>query len=84
MAIMPTGNKRAGLHGLVIPEDRVRPDPALAVVDHRALVVGAEEDQRAVDGEQLVRTETVDLATLVDHAPQFVPVGRNSRHEREA
>ena len=46
---------RAGLHRLVVPEDRVRADPALAVIDDRALVVGTQQDERAVDREQVVR-----------------------------
>src|SRR5262249_7379395 len=75
---------RAGLHRLVVPEDRIRPDPALTVVDDRALVVGAEQDERAVDGEELVGTEAVDLALLVDHAPQLVFIRSYLRHGREA
>src|SRR5579884_4135510 len=62
---------RAGLHRLVVPEDRVRADAALAVVDERALVVRAQQDERAVDREQLARVEAVDLALLVDDAPQL-------------
>src|SRR5438445_605321 len=44
----------AGLHRLVVPEDRVRPDPALAVIDDRALVVRPQEDERAVDRNKIV------------------------------
>ena len=43
-----------GLHRLVVPEDRVRPDPALPVVDDRALVVRPQEDEVAVELEELV------------------------------
>src|SRR4051795_3267413 len=71
---------RADLHGLVIPEDRVRADPALAVVDDRALVVGSEEDERAMDREQLVGAEAFDLAVLVDHTPKLVFVPRQLCH----
>src|SRR4051794_35164831 len=63
---------RAGLHRLVVPEDRVRANPALAVVDERALVVGPEEDQRAIDREKIVWAKAVEFAVLVDDAPQLV------------
>ena len=53
---------RTRLHRLVIPVDRVRPDAALAVVHDRPLVVGAEEDEIAVEREQVLRREPVDLA----------------------
>ena len=75
---------RAGLHRLVVPEDRVRPDPALAVIDERALVVGAEQDERAVDRQEFVRAEPVDLALLVDDSAQLVFLRRHLRHGREA
>ncbi len=52
---------RAGLHRLVVPEDRVGADPALAVVDDRALVVRPQQDQRAVDREEVVGAEAFDL-----------------------
>ena len=74
----------AGLHRLVVPEDRVRADPALAVVDDRALVVGAEQDERAVDREELVGAEPVDLALLVDHAPKLMFFRSHLGHGREA
>ena len=70
----------AGLHRLVVPEDRVRADPALAVVDDRALVVGPQQDQRAVEVEQVLLGEPLDLAvrdafSVADHAPE-VALGR--------
>src|SRR6188508_1136570 len=52
----------AGLHRLVVPVDRVRPDPALAVVDDRALVVRAEQDEAAVELDEVVVGEPVHLA----------------------
>ena len=75
---------RPCLHRLVVPEDRVRPDPALAVVDDRALVVGAEQDERAVDREQVVGAEAFDLALLIEDPPQLVLFGSDLRHGREA
>ena len=42
----------ADLHGLVVPEYGVGADPALAVVDDRALVVGAHEDELPVELER--------------------------------
>src|SRR5688572_20024576 len=80
--------ERSGLHGLVAPVDRVRADPALAVVDDGALVVGAQEHHRAVEREQLLLTEALDLAVrdrvaVTDHAAE-VPLGReNLRHRPE-
>src|SRR6478752_8560726 len=44
---------RPGLHRLVVPEDRVRANPALAVVDEGALVIRAQQDDRTVDREQI-------------------------------
>ena len=61
---------RAGLHRLVIPEDRVRPDAALTVVDERPLVVRPQQHHRAIEVEQLLLAEPVDLAILVDDAAQ--------------
>ena len=61
---------RAGLHRLVVPEDRVRPDAALTVVDERALVVRPQQHHRAVEVEQLLLADAVDLAILVDDAAQ--------------
>ncbi len=68
----------AGLHRLVVPEDRVRADPALPVVDDRALVVRPQEHEVAVELEQLVRAEPVDLAVrdrlaVADDAAQVLP-----------
>ena len=64
----------ARLDRLVPAEDRVRADASLAVVHDRALVVGAEEDERAVDGEQCLVVEpvhaAVGLAVEADHAAQ--------------
>ena len=75
---------RAGLHRLVIPEDRVRADPALSVVHQGALVVGAEEDERAVEREKVVLVEPLDLgvgdgAAVADHAPE-ARLGKHLRH----
>ena len=53
---------RTGLHRLVVPEDRVCADAALSVVDDRALVVCAKEDEVSVKREQLLRAEAFDLA----------------------
>ena len=44
----------ARLDRLVAPEHRVGPDAALPVVDDGALVVRAQEHERAVDREQVV------------------------------
>ncbi len=71
---------RARLHRLVVPEDRVRADAALAVVDDRALVVRAQQDEVAIEREQLVRAETLDLAVrnrlaVADDAAQ-IPLRR--------
>ena len=74
----------AGLHRLVIPEDRVRADASLPVVDDRALVVRPQENHRAIELEQLLLAEAVDLAVaravgIADHTPQ-VALGRKHRH----
>ncbi len=67
------GRSGADLHRLVAPVDRVGADPALAVVHHGALVVGAQQDQVAVQPEQ---RRVVELDALVggvvvaDHAAQ--------------
>ena len=53
---------RAGLHRLVVPVDRVGPDPPLPVVDDRSLVVGAQQDEAAVELDEVVVGEPVDLA----------------------
>ena len=72
--------RRAGLHRLVVPEDRVRPDAALAVVHDRALVVRPQEHEVAIEREQLVAAESVHLAVrdgraVTDHATQ-APIRR--------
>ena len=77
--------KGAGLHRLVIPEDRVGPDPSLPVVDDRALVVSPKEDHRTVELEQLLLPEPFDLAVaravrVADHAPQVALGRKNLRH----
>jgi hypothetical protein len=54
------------------------------VVDHRTLVVGAEEDERPVDREEVLRAEALDLALIVEDAAQFVFLWRHLRHGRLA
>ncbi len=76
--------RRAGLHRLVVPEDRVRADPALAVVDERALVVGPQQDERPVEVEQLLLPEPVDLAVLVDDAAELRVAVDEVGHRAEA
>ena len=76
---------RAGLHRLVVPVDRVRPDPPLAVVDDRALVVRAQQDEPAVELDQVVVGEPVDLAVghrlaVADHAPEIALGRKHLRH----
>src|SRR5204863_9329120 len=44
----------AGLDRLVVPGNRVRPDPTLAVVDERALVEHAQEDHAPVELDQVL------------------------------
>ena len=71
---------RAGLHRLVVEKESVGADPPLPVVDERALVVGAEEDELPVQLEKVVLAEPVDLAVgdglaVADHAAQ-TPLGR--------
>ena len=58
------GMDGARLHRLVVPEDRVRADAALAVVDDGALVVRAQQHHRAVEVEQLLLAEPLHLAVL--------------------
>ncbi len=70
----------AGLHRLVVPEDRVRPDAPLAVVDNGALVVRPEQHHRAVEIEQLLLAEAFDLAVFVDHTPELVLLVGKARH----
>src|SRR5215218_213452 len=60
--VAPERVQRAGLHRLVVPEDRVGADPALAVVDERALVVGAEQHHAAIELDQVALVEPLDLA----------------------
>ena len=79
--------RRAGLHRLVVPEDRVRPDPALAVVDDRALVVGPQEDEVAVEGDQVGLGEALDLAVrdrlaVADHTPELALLPQHLGHAR--
>src|SRR4029453_5633724 len=67
--------RSADLHRLVAPEDRVRADPALTVVDDGALVVGPQQDEPAVQLEQVVLREPLDLAVgdalaVADHSPK--------------
>ena len=71
---------------LVVPEDRVRADAPLAVVDDRALVVRPQEDEVAVEREQVVVRQAVDLAvrngcTVADDAAQ-VSFGREHAAHR--
>ena len=71
---------RADLHRLVVPEDRVRADAALAVVDDRALVVRPQEDELPVELEKVALVEALDLAVgnalaVADHAAK-APLGR--------
>ena len=77
--------RRARLHGLVVPEDRVRPDPALPVIHDRALVVRPQEDEIAVESEEIVGTESLDLAvgnrvTVADDAAQVSFGGEHPAH----
>src|SRR5207302_7940715 len=75
--------RRAGLHRLVIPEDRVRPDASLAVVDHRALLVRPQQHHRAVQLEQLLLAEAFDLPILVDHTAELVLAWGDLGHVRK-
>src|SRR5688500_18977654 len=67
--------ERARLDRLVAPEDRGCADPALAVVDDGALLVGAQQHHGAVELEQLLLADAVrgpvrtGLA-VADPAPQ--------------
>ncbi len=56
------GVRRPDLHRLVPPEDRIRPDPALPVVDERALVVGSQEHHGPIEVQKSSVVETLDLA----------------------
>ena len=69
----------ARLDRLVTPEDRVRADAALAVVDDRPLVVGAQQDERAMEREERRRRDphtAVGLAVDADDATQ--PLARRA------
>ena len=74
-----------GLDGLVPVEDRVGPDAALAVIDDRALVVGPQEDERAVKREERIVAEALDaaigLALVPDHTTQILLDDAHSRSE---
>ena len=75
----------AGLHGLVVPVDRVRTDASLAVVDDRALVVGPQQDQVAIEPQKVGLGEALDLAVgpglaVADHLPEVVVDPENLRH----
>src|SRR5438067_7643793 len=78
----------ACLHRLVVPEDGVGPDASLPVIDHRTLVVCAQQDQRAVEVEQLALTQAGDLAIrrrlVADHATEVALRGKNLGHCRES
>ena len=79
--------ERAGLDRLVTPVDRVRADPALAVVDDGALVVGAQQHHRAVEVEQLLLADALDLAVrnrvaVADHTAKIALGGNGARHRR--
>ena len=78
---------RPYLHGLVVPEDRVRSDAALPVVDDRPLVVRPQKNEVAVQGEEIIRSEAFDLTvenvlTVADDAAQ-VSFGREHAAHRE-
>ncbi len=69
----------------MVPEDRVRADAALAVVDDGALVVGAQEDEVAVELDEIVVAEPVDFAVghgvaVADHAPEIALSRENLGH----
>ena len=73
----------------MVPEDRVRADPSLPVVDDRALVVGAQEDEASVELEEVGVGEPVDVAVgdrvaVADHAPEIALGRKNLRHEPES
>jgi hypothetical protein len=54
------------------------------VVDDGALVVGAKQDERAIDPQQLIGAEAFDFALLVDHTPELVFFRSYLRHGRVA
>jgi hypothetical protein len=69
----------------VIPEDGVGADPALAVVDEGALVVGPKPDHASVKLDQVALAETLDLAVreglpVTDDATQLALVWDHLRH----
>ena len=77
--------ERAGLDRLVAPVDRVRADPALAVVDDGALVVRAQQHHRAIEIEQLLLADPLDLAVrnrvaVPDHTAEIALGGNGARH----
>ena len=72
----------------MVPEDRVRADPALAVVDHGALVVRPQKHEVAVESEKLLGAQSVDLtvrdrSTVADDAAQVSFGGEHPAHEHE-
>ena len=82
---------RARLHRLVVPEDRVGADAPLPVIDDRALVVRAEEDQRPVEVEQKSCVDAVELpigasrrrrSRAADRAPQEEPAPLHGMYRR--
>ena len=73
----------------MVPEDRVRADPALPVVDHRALVVRSQQHEVAVELEQIVGAEPVDLAVrnrlaVADDAAQVSFGGEHAAHRGQS
>ena len=79
----------AGLDRLVVPEDRVGADPALAVVDDRALVVRPQQHERAVQLDEIVVGEALDLpvgdrVAVADHAPEVALGRENLRHDAQS
>ena len=72
----------------MVPVDRVRADPPLAVVDDGALVVGPKQDERSVELEQVLLGEPVDLpvrdrVAVADHATEVALGGKHLRHRRD-
>ena len=61
----------------MVPEDRVGADAALAVVDDRALVEGAQQDQAAVQLEQVALGERVGHGVAVENTSELE---RHLRH----
>src|SRR5918994_2342168 len=76
---------RARLNCLVAPEDRVRADAALAVVDDGPLVVGAQQHHRPVQRQQLLLPDALDLSVgdgvaVADHSAEIALRGHRGRH----